>query len=671
VKQRVLSMCLGVLFGTPLMAADFNQLYIFGDSLTDAGAYVGRPDAGAGQRFTTDPGPVWVESLGAHFGVPVTANNPTNPNTSANGNDYAQGGARVADPQGVGQTPSPLAAQPITTQIQTYFSTHPRGEPDALYIVWGGANDVFAQSVAAGAGVPPEQISANIQTAAAKLNEQIQLLGQSGARYIVVPTLPDIGQTPASVMGVIQVVGNGNANLATALGTATLALRAPATTPAEQQAVRDNAIATAAGVLGVPTEVLAGAVAQVGGGFSQLSDGFDRALRFNLSRGTANAITLDMQGFFASAIANPAAFGFRNVTGVACNTPSSLNCTRADLAAPGADQAFLFADAVHPGTAGHASIMAYALSVLEAPGLISSLPQAPLSMGRGFLQGLQTHIDLASESRVGAWTPFVVAGLQSSDFDASDGIAGWDADSDIQTIGGAYRMDANWTYGLALSRLASDASWGDRGGFDYRGIYATVFTHYRNDGYFADLIGSYGRGGYDNIRRHTGFGIDPSGDTDGTHLLIAATGGLALWHNDALSIGPLFGLVYQEVDVDAYAEDSVTGLRYSNQSIESLNAELGVFARFRLNSRMSLNASLVREQSLSDATRGLSARPVNLPDNGFELPGVEADSGLWRLGLSAGFSITRDVSATLDYSYRDGDDRVATHVLNLGVRISL
>ncbi len=661
----------GVLFSAPLFAADFDQLYIFGDSLTDAGAYVGRPDAGAGQRFTTDPGPTWVESLGAHFGVPVTANNPANPNTSASGNDFAQGGARVEDPQGIGQSASPLAAQPITTQVRTYFSAHPRGESDALYIVWGGANDVFAQSAAAGAGVPPDQISANLQAAAEKLNEQIQLLSQAGAGAIIVPTLPDIGQTPAAVMSAIQVVGNGNANLPTALGAATLALRAPATTPTEQQAVRDNAIATAAGVLGVPVEALAGAVAQVGGGFSQLSDGFNRALQFNLSRGTANVITLDMQGFFAEAIANPAAFGFGNVTGVACNTPSSLNCTSADLAAPGVDQSFLFADAVHPTTAGHARIMAYALSVLEAPGLISSLPQAPLSMGRGFLQGLQTQIDLAGDSRVGAWAPFAIAGFQSSDFTGDNGIGDWDVDSDTQTIGGAYRMDENWTYGLALSRLASDTSWGDRGGFDYRGVYGTVFTHYRNDDYFADLIGSFGSGSYDNVRRRTGFGVDPSGDTDGTHLLIAATGGVALWRNDALSIGPLFGLVYQEVDVDGYAEDNATGLRYSNQSIESLNAELGVFARFRLSSRMLLNASLVREQSLSDDTGSLSVRPVNLPDNGFELPGVEADSGLWRLGLSAGFSINKDVSATLDYFYRDGDDLVATHVLNLGIRISL
>ncbi len=670
-KKCLLAALLGALSTTPAQALDYDHLFVFGDSLSDAGAYVGRPDAGAGQRFTTDPGPVWVETLGAGFGVPVVANNPTNPNTSPNGNDYAQGGARVEDTHGIGQTPSPLSAQPITTQIQTYLSAHPRAPGNALYIVWGGANDVFAQAAAAAGGLPQDQVGANIQAAAGRLNEQIQLLAATGARTLIVPTLPDIGQTPATILTAIQTVGAGNPNLATALGAATLALRAPGTTLAEQQATKASAMATAAGLLGVPVEVLRGAAAQVGGGFTQLSDGFNRALQFELSRGTANVVTLDMTSFITEAIADPASFGFTNVTGQACNTPSSLPCTTAELAAPGAEHAFLFADSVHPTTGGQDAIAAYARSVLEAPGLISTLPQAAYSMGRGFLQGLQTQIDLTDDAPIGAWSPFAVAGYQSSDLE--DGSVGaWDADSDSETIGGAYRMDANWTYGLALSRLASDTSWGDRGGFDYRGVYGTVFAHYRDPRYFADLIGSFGNGNYDNIRRHVGFGVDPSGDTDGTHFLIAANAGLTLWNDgEGLAVGPLFGLVYQNVSVNGYDEDRATGLRYSDQSIEMLNGELGLFVDYQASARLKIRGALVREQSLADDSSDLNARPVTLSSNGFTLPGVPADDGLWRIGLSAGFAISKSVSATLDYSYRDGDSLGATHVFNLGLRVSL
>ncbi len=93
--RKLLIVCLAILTVSTSAFADYSQIFIFGDSLSDSGAYVGNPDAGSGQRFTTDPGPVWVENLGAEWGITVTANNPTNTNTDANGNNYAQGGAQV------------------------------------------------------------------------------------------------------------------------------------------------------------------------------------------------------------------------------------------------------------------------------------------------------------------------------------------------------------------------------------------------------------------------------------------------------------------------------------------------------------------------------------------------------------------------------------------------
>lgn len=45
-------------------AAQFNCFIFSGDSLTDAGFY--------GSRFTVNPGQVWAQDLGAHYGVSVT-----------------------------------------------------------------------------------------------------------------------------------------------------------------------------------------------------------------------------------------------------------------------------------------------------------------------------------------------------------------------------------------------------------------------------------------------------------------------------------------------------------------------------------------------------------------------------------------------------------------------
>ncbi|MEI6738524.1 MAG: hypothetical protein WCL29_08615, partial [Pseudomonadota bacterium] len=78
-------------------AVQFQGVYIFGDSLSDAGYFrpflisIGVPAATAATlgRFTTNPGPVWSEIIAQYYGG--------NPNPSnAGGGIYAQGGARVA-----------------------------------------------------------------------------------------------------------------------------------------------------------------------------------------------------------------------------------------------------------------------------------------------------------------------------------------------------------------------------------------------------------------------------------------------------------------------------------------------------------------------------------------------------------------------------------------------
>src|SRR6187455_3494166 len=85
-------------FAAPSQAQQFSQVYVFGDSLSDAGYF--RPVLGAAGvppslltilgRFTTAPGPVWSELVAAYYGA------PTGPSNVNNGNIFAQGGARVA-----------------------------------------------------------------------------------------------------------------------------------------------------------------------------------------------------------------------------------------------------------------------------------------------------------------------------------------------------------------------------------------------------------------------------------------------------------------------------------------------------------------------------------------------------------------------------------------------
>src|SRR5258705_9295083 len=112
-------------------SAQFSNVYVFGDSLSDAGYF--RPFlrtllppalADSMGRFTTNPGPVWSELVASYYGV-----NPRPSN--AGGTIYAQGGARVTAVPGV-STPPGQAERPIATQINEFLAANAAADPNAL-----------------------------------------------------------------------------------------------------------------------------------------------------------------------------------------------------------------------------------------------------------------------------------------------------------------------------------------------------------------------------------------------------------------------------------------------------------------------------------------------------------------------------------------------------------
>src|SRR5690606_19873172 len=80
-----------------------------------------------------------------------------------------------------------------------------KADAGALYTVWGGANDLFAVQRA------PAQAAAIIGAAVTDQIGIVAALEGAGAEYIMVPNLPDIGLTPASVAGGPMAMAQGTA----------------------------------------------------------------------------------------------------------------------------------------------------------------------------------------------------------------------------------------------------------------------------------------------------------------------------------------------------------------------------------------------------------------------------------------------------------------------------
>jgi outer membrane lipase/esterase len=196
------SLALAAALGLSLpAAADWNELVVFGDSLSDTGNFQTLtsglfPSAAFGYapgRFSN--GPVAVEYLAAWLNLPL--------------DNHAVGGARTGTPVGGGsdnyvedtsqgallasllqQAPGWLNGTGVSAQVGDYVAGG-GGGADKLYFIWGGPNDYF---LPASLTTP-----ATVGNAVGNLQTAITSLYATGARDFLIPNMPDLGLTPSFV----------------------------------------------------------------------------------------------------------------------------------------------------------------------------------------------------------------------------------------------------------------------------------------------------------------------------------------------------------------------------------------------------------------------------------------------------------------------------------------
>jgi phospholipase/lecithinase/hemolysin len=166
-------------------AAAFDQVIVFGDSLSDIGninieskgVYPGTPYYDG--RYSN--GPLWIEDLTELLGLSLA------PSLTAGGKgrDYAYGGAEMTADQ--------TSVPSVVTQTKTYLAAvSGKADASALYVVWAGINDLLLDWDNDPAALP------NLPSAyAASLLNVVTLLKNAGAKYILIGEVPDAGKMPA------------------------------------------------------------------------------------------------------------------------------------------------------------------------------------------------------------------------------------------------------------------------------------------------------------------------------------------------------------------------------------------------------------------------------------------------------------------------------------------
>ncbi len=606
-KNRVLPALILSLFAgaaattASAQTARFSGVYVFGDSLSDAGYYrawlasIGIPSALVPVlgRFSTNPGPVWSELVVQHYGFAPAPSN-------AGGTIYAQGGARVALTPGI--TPPGLAERPISAQITEYLAAH-NGAADshALFAIWGGGNDFFVNSDLLGSGaITAAQFQSNIIAAASAGVSQTARLFQAGAQHVLVFGGFDPSFTPD----------------------------------------------------------VAGLDATTRAGLQQLTVGANTTLFSGLASSGLRAIPVDLFTLFNEIRANPGAYGFTNITGFACGpfppitttaTVSSEFCYTGNLVAPNAERTYFFADSSgHLTTGTHALVAQFVESLIDGPTAYSVLGEVPLRTRAAHVRTLNEGLGTGELSHIGSLTVFAAGDRGTFDVDPGN------SKTRAGSLGVTARVSEGVTVGLAIGKSTSEGSLGNGlGGFNTSETVWSAFASAKWGGLYGTAIASVSDVNFTGVSRNIVLGSAVRTATsrpDGSNSSLFANLGYD-FPIGRLRIGPTISVTSQNVSINQFDESGAgsANLRIGAQSRHSEVWSAGLRASMDFG-RWTPWARITADRERKGEARVVTATPLTLASlNSYDVDAVSYDKSFMSGAVGIRGMVTENVGVSLAY----------------------
>ena len=589
-SRKVLPLILtSALMGAHFCAHAYDGVVIFGDSLSDGGIY--------GSRFTSNPGLTAAEYFAQGLGYTTTT-------STTGGTNYAQGGARVSSPSA--STPAGFAQRPVSTQLTEYLSsTGGLASNNSVYVIQGGANDLFQNLAMVQAGAMTQaELQQSIISTGSSFAQQVATLQGAGAKYIIVPNVPNLGATPA----------------------------------------------------------FAGALSSTG---AAVSAGYNTVVQKALAAYGANVIAIDTFGLINEVVANPSLYGFTNATTPACTTSTSLVCSPATLVSPNAANTYVFADGVHPTTGAQKLESQYMLSVINAPTQMSLLSAAPLAGGMSRQRTLAANMPHAGNS---TWHTFVDYDHTPTKYGEAKSTANTFLTGIDRGVGtGRAGLSVGYQkYSTSFGTNAGgfDIKEPSVGLYYSHGIGADG----ENGNLLASLsyghlkVSNLKR----NISLGNATRAE-TGETSGHHwsLGLAADVTAGTFANRRVSHGPTASLSYEDIKLNAFDETSgtSTAMSYGAQSRRGFLASLGYQVKGHFG-RFSPYAKVAYE---FNGTRGSDVNAhVKTAYSSFTTPALETSDG-FRTELGAAMNISPMISAHVGLGSTFGKDSGKETSLNIGV----
>lgn len=585
-----------------VQAQEFSGFYVFGDSLSDSGNIAQAQNLPPGNSFTTNPDPVAAEIIAAYFGQ-------SGLNSLSGGPNFAWGGACV-NPVGPCLNPVPR----ISDQVSQYLAlTGGAADPNALYSIWGGANDIFATLT-----LDPANAQANTVAAATAYVQQIGRLQAAGANYIIVYNLPNLGATP-------------------------------------QFAATPNA--------GSVSQVTVVYNTALNAGLEQLGDGIIPINTFGL----IGEIIADPSRYGFTNVTGTAC---SPPSSIACG-PAGSGLPAGY--APGTNETYLFADGVHPTGAAHAMLANVVLSTIAAPVQFSMAGEAGVQVNEDHVRAIQDELftDFQLDREVGSVRGYATVQYGQQDFTASAAVPGAESDLLSLSLGANHRYSENAYWGVAITLGNHDTDTG-MGNLDARAVIGSLHGTLRfgGGGYLHGAVS----GGSTSIDVSRGILLGPAlreeeGSTNAS--MFGAELGLGwLFEMGNMQHGPFVGASWVQQEVDGFAEDSgsATSMNYSGFDRDSMVTKVGYQLMGKAGGIRPFLRVAYNEESEDDQLF-VNAGSNSMPGR-FTMPGYTPSKDWTSADLGINWEISDTMTAFVAYSGRFSDDQVDRDSGSLGLRVS-
>lgn len=649
-RPAVLAVAILCSMTTPVLAYD--QLYVFGDSLSDTGN---------NGRFTYDSNKhlLYDEVLAQRIGAALVASDD-------GGNNYAAGGGVAV--------PALNPADNTQDQVHSYLGqVNGRADGDGLYIHWIGGNDLAA------AALNPTTAPGVAYNSAAAAAAQVHSLLNAGAGTVIVPTVPNIGSTPQLMELIIQQALTPVQNAAVQAAYATLNSLDTPDNASRTEAIHRALTAAAAQGSAIP-QVQQAIAAQLIAAYdslsaqaAQLTDFYNQSEDHLLAQGGGNIVRVDVNKLFGEAIANPAQFGFTNTAGMACPPGVSSAVCRSTMPGFDSSQAYLFADHFHPSPQAHLLIADYIQAVLDGPAQVVALNQATAAMARDSRATLDSRFQQLRSGENPQGSLGVFGGYAGQHYDYSSNLAAGDGNATTHnlTVGVDYQLTDGWLIGALISGSNDDQQPSSRYDYKARGLLFSAFTAlelFENGWVNADL--HYATMNYDDIRRSMQLGAltrTETGSTDGKQWGARITAGYDFPVTSYLTTGPMAQFAWDYSNVSGYSEDGndSTAMRFNDQTYHSQIGALG----WRLDSKFGLfnpYAEVSYQHQFGDdvyrAGGGLKSTQTS-----FTRDSASQDKNWVDVTLGANMPLTDQVAAFATVSQTGGLSSGEQFMYNVGV----